>query len=107
MKAEWSHQARDDLRDIFAHIAAEDPAAARRLLKKSRDVEERVLLFPMLGRVVPELEVANVRERVVPPYRVVYQLLPDAVLFLTVVHGRSRLAALGPAGGAARERRSS
>lgn len=97
MKAEWSQQARDDLIHIFLHVAKDDPAAARRLLNKLRKSEDMVRTHPMLGRVVPEFDVANIREHIIPPYRVIYQISATGVLFLTVIHGRQDLSVLGPA----------
>ena len=91
MKAEWSQQARRDLIGVFQHVARDNPSAARSLLRRIRDSEQLVLAHPLLGRVVPEFQVAHLRERIVPPYRVLYQVERDAVVFLTVVHSRQDL----------------
>lgn len=93
MNVRWTEQARADLIDIFEHVAPGNPVAARKLLKRLCESEDLLLEHPLLGRVVPEFEVANIRERLVPPYRVIYQVLPDLVLFLAVVHSRRDLPA--------------
>jgi toxin ParE1/3/4 len=93
VKVRWTEQARADLIDIFEQVASDNSIAARKLLQQLRESEGLLLEHPLLGRVVPEFEVANIRERIVPPYRVIYQVLPDLVLFLAVVHSRRNLAA--------------
>jgi len=97
VKAEWSEQARRDLVAIFEYIAEDNPSAARRLLKRIRGSHDLLLRHPMMGRVVPEFEVANIRELIVVPYRVIYQVQLDCILFLTVIHGRRSLRGIGPA----------
>ena len=95
--ADWSQQARQDLLAIFQHVARDDPAAARRLLARIRRSELLAIEHPYAGRIVGEFDAANIHEHIVPPCRVIYQVRPDGVLFLTVVHGRRELRRLGPA----------
>jgi plasmid stabilization system protein ParE len=45
---------------------------------------ERLEVFPMSGRIVPELGRDDVREIIVGEYRIVYSLKDEAVLLLTV-----------------------
>jgi toxin ParE1/3/4 len=47
--------------------------------------------FPESGRVVPELERADVRELLEAPYRVIYRVWPDAIEVVAVVHARRQL----------------
>ena len=95
MTAEWSEQARQDLLAIFRYVAKDNPDAARRLLKRLRGTEENVFAHPFPGRVAPEFEVANMRECILPPYRVIYQVQREAILFLTVIHSRQQLRGIG------------
>jgi len=46
--------------------------------------------FPELGRIVPEVGRAEVREILFREYRVVYRLRPRLVEVLTVRHGRRK-----------------
>ena len=97
MKADWSQQARLDLIQVIKRVAAENPDAARKLLGRIKKAEALVREHPMSGRVVPEFEVANIRERIVKPYRVIYQVQLDSILFLTVIHSRQDLQRIGQA----------
>ncbi len=46
--------------------------------------------FPLVGRLVPEVDVENVRERFVYSYRLIYKIEKQRILIVAVIHG-SRL----------------
>jgi toxin ParE1/3/4 len=73
----WSKQARDDLRDVVTFIAANNRSIAEsfgfRLIAKV----DPLARFPQLGRVVPEEQDENVREIIMPPYRIIYRVLAE------------------------------
>jgi toxin ParE1/3/4 len=88
-KIVWSRHARDDLRDIVTFIAANNRPAAEsfgfRLMAKADMLEQ----FPEIGRVVPEEQDENIREIILPPYRIIYRVLAEAqvVAIARVWHG--------------------
>jgi plasmid stabilization system protein ParE len=45
--------------------------------------------FPQIGRVVPEAQDENIREIILPPYRIIYRVLAEngAVAIARVWHG--------------------
>ncbi len=47
--------------------------------------------FPELGRVVPEWSERNLRELIIPPYRIPYQIVNDTVFILNIYHARAAL----------------
>ncbi|MFZ4695307.1 MAG: type II toxin-antitoxin system RelE/ParE family toxin [Verrucomicrobiia bacterium] len=70
----WSLKAVEDLAEIRAFIAEDNPPAAQKTVE---DIVRRVGLlvrFPEMGRVVPEFALHELRELVVKPYRIVYRL---------------------------------
>jgi len=50
------------------------PAAGEKLIGEIIAQIERVAAFPESGRIVPEFGVANLREIILPPFRIVYRL---------------------------------
>lgn len=44
--------------------------------------------FPQLGRLVPEWSERNLRELIVPPYRIPYQVVNDMVFILNIFDAR-------------------
>jgi plasmid stabilization system protein ParE len=90
---EWSPVARDDLRAIFGFIALDSPFYAKKVI---REVIERVTAIsrmPEAGRMTPETNDKSIREILVYSYRVIYQLSPEHVSVLAVVHGRRNVSA--------------
>jgi plasmid stabilization system protein ParE len=85
----WSWQARDDLREIVTFIAANNPPVAEsfglRLMAKVDLLEE----LPQIGRVVPEEQDENIREIILPPYRIIYRVLAESrtIAIVRVWHG--------------------
>jgi toxin ParE1/3/4 len=86
-KVVWTRRATDDLYAIFENLSAFSDTRAETI---TEEIINRVFLleqFPALGRVVPELNIATIRELVVRQYRVVYSLTGHGVVeILTVRH---------------------
>ena len=88
-KIVWSLQARDDLRDVVAFIAADNPAAAESFGYRIISRVDQLTTFPLLGRAVPEADDEDIRELIVRPYRIVYRVLAEqnAIAIVRVWHG--------------------
>jgi len=86
----WSPEAIQDLIALRAYIAADDPAAARRVVVRIvHDVEQLLPDNPQMGR---PGRVPGTRELVIPktPYLVPYRLQRGTVQILRVYHGARR-----------------
>ena len=70
----WTETASLDLRGIVEFIAQDNPEAARFLAATVLDKIETASSFPDLGRVVPEKADTDIREVLLAPYRIIYQL---------------------------------
>ncbi len=86
MRIVFSPQARDDLREIFRAIAAENPGAARALLKRLRSRIMSLADNPHLGR---PGRVPGTRELIIPStaYLAPYQVQDDQLQILRIYHG--------------------
>ena len=73
-KVIWSDEAISDLGGIVSRIAGDNRAAAERMGLTIFDRTRMLAEFPQAGRVVPEERNPDVREIVVEPYRVIYEL---------------------------------
>lgn len=81
----WTKRAVRRLDQIGVHIAADDPAAAARVVARIIAGVERLASHPAIGRVgrireTRELVFADV------PYIVPYRVQPSAIEVLTVMH---------------------
>lgn len=94
MKVRWLNVATRSLRLIHAHIAYDDPTAARLVIKKIRSSVPRLATFPMSGR---SGEVPETRQLIVSnlPYIVVYRVNGDVVEILRVLHTAMNHSPLG------------
>ena len=72
----WSRQARDDLREIVIFIAADNSTVAEAFGFRLMSKVDVLANFPQLGRVVPEEHDEHIREIILRPYRIIYQVLP-------------------------------
>lgn len=77
------------LEDIKERIAADNPAAAARLIGRIRDAVSRLARFPESGR---PGRVLGTRELVIAgtPYIVPYRVTGGAVQIITILHGAQR-----------------
>lgn len=82
----WTHQAVQDVEAIRAYIGRDSLHYAARVTEQIVETVDRLVDFPLSGRVVPELQDETVREMIVGNFRIVYRVTPDEVQVLTVFH---------------------
>ena len=70
----WSQTAAGDLRQIVQFIALDDAVAAASLAERILKRIERAAELPFSNRAVPEKAEASLREVILRPYRIVYQV---------------------------------
>ena len=74
-----------DLEQIRAWYSEQQaPEVGERLLREIIEQVERLADFPESGRVVPEFGLAQLREVIHPPFRIVYRLTGDRVRVVRV-----------------------
>ncbi len=73
-------------RDLLTGVGV---IAARALRVRITTRVSQLREFPELGRVVPEWPESNLRELIVPPYRIPYQIVNDTVFILNVYDARA------------------
>ncbi len=87
----WSAPALDDLDEIAAWIAADNPRAAAKLVERALAAVERLKEHPNSGRRLPELEVTRYREVIVSPCRIIYRRDRSTLLIVHVVRSERLL----------------
>jgi addiction module RelE/StbE family toxin len=82
-------QSLDDLKEIVAYIAKDNPGRARIFGNELIDHALSVATFPELGRIVPEIGAPSVREIVRGAYRIIYEIYSDqqTIYVLRFWHG--------------------
>lgn len=85
----WSETALTDLQDLVRYIAGDDRQVAKRFGDWIVTKVESLQTFPRIGRIVPEFREECLREMIVAPYRIVYEIDDDdmKISILRIWHG--------------------
>jgi toxin ParE1/3/4 len=84
----WSPEAVGDIEAIAAYIGRDSPWYAKAVVSKLVETAEAIAEYPELGRIVPELGDAMVRERLVHRYQLIYRLEGSRIVVAAIIHGR-------------------
>lgn len=84
----WSQPAREDLRLIHQYIAHDSKHYATRVAQDIAEKVETLLTLPRIGRIVPEIGEPDVREIGMYSYRIMYELIGEALYIHGVIHKR-------------------
>jgi len=87
-KVNWSPEAIEDLQSIADYIAKDSRIYAQSVVAKVFDISRSLASHPLLGRIVPEIGMAELRERFVYSYRLIYQIEDNKILIVAVIHGK-------------------
>ena len=91
LKIKWSPRAASNLEEICEYIAKDSEYYAILFAKRVTSIVKAIPLFPKSGRIVPEYEDENLREKIYENYRVVYRLKEDIVEIAAICHGARQL----------------
>jgi toxin ParE1/3/4 len=86
-KIVWSPKAIDDADSIALYISRDSTSYAAAVVRKILDIARSIEAFPFAGRVVPELDDTNIRERFLYSYRIIYRIEETTVTVAAVIHG--------------------
>ncbi|MGH8193774.1 MAG: type II toxin-antitoxin system RelE/ParE family toxin [Woeseiaceae bacterium] len=86
----WAERARRALDDALAYIAQHSTENARRLAERVLERADSLDIFSERGRMVREVGDPNLRELLVDPYRLMYEVHEHEVQIVGFVHQRRR-----------------
>lgn len=86
----FSRRAREDLIDIWLHIAADDPGAADRVLDRLELAAMNLIANPRMGPARDDIR-PGLRYLVIDTYLLLYRIAESGVEIVRVVHGRRDL----------------
>jgi toxin ParE1/3/4 len=69
MKVYWTHNAVDQLVNIYQYIALNSPTYAKRMVDRITRRSSQIAGNPFSGRMVPEYRADDIRELIEKPYR--------------------------------------
>lgn len=86
MKIHWAESAVEDLKGIKKYIAKDSEYYAINFSDRIISSVEQLSLLPEMGRKVPEANQNNIREIILRPYRIIYQIQENSIIIITIVH---------------------
>ncbi len=86
MRVHWTDTALAHLVAIHAYISQNSTTYAQRVVDRLTRRSQQIADFPLSGRVVSEYEVAQVREVIEGPFRIIYHIKADQIDVLAVIH---------------------
>jgi addiction module RelE/StbE family toxin len=92
----WTERSTADLFAIGDYIARDNPNVARSWVERLRQRAVAAERLPNAARVVPEIGRRDVREVFLRTYRIVYRVVDDGIVVLTVFEGRRLLGEIDP-----------
>jgi toxin ParE1/3/4 len=89
----WTLPARNDLKAIYEYIALDSKFYAKKIIREIVSLSSTIPELPERGRIVPETNEPEIRELFIYSYRLIYQLSPDLIAILAVIHGSRNITA--------------
>jgi plasmid stabilization system protein ParE len=89
-----SAQAAADLEEIYAYIAADDPATARRVIEQLRAAMHQLSIFPGLGHLRDDLADESLRVWTVHTHLVIYRPDHQPLQIVRILSGYRDIATL-------------
>lgn len=86
----FTQAAREDLIDIWTHVATDDPVAADRVLDRFDEAASNLIQNPEMGPARDDIR-PGLRYLVSGSYLLLYRILGDDIEIVRVVHGRRDL----------------
>ncbi len=87
VKVVWTELAVSELKEIFNYISKDSRRYAQNQIRRIKAKTKILKTKPEIGRVVPELEIPEIKEVIEGNYRIIYRIIAnDNVEILTVHH---------------------
>lgn len=90
MKVVWTQQAISQVKRYAKIIEEDKPNAAKNWIREIFAREKDISQFPLMGRVVKEFKVSNVREVLQGNHRIIYRIHKSGIDVITVIHGSKK-----------------
>ena len=89
----WTAHAKAQLRHIYDYIAQDSPHYAKRVSEELVQKTVGLDQLPRKGSKVPELNDDRIRELSLYSYRILYEIKPNQIDILAIIHKRQNLQA--------------
>jgi len=84
----WSYESIEDLKCIYDYIAKDSKYYADKVFEEFLEKAEKLIDYPEMGRSVSEIKEGNFRELIFYSYRLIYSVVKNDILIVTIVNSR-------------------
>ncbi len=91
MKIIWTELTVEKLEEYADYISLDKPLVALEWTVKIQKSVDKLEKFPQIGREVPEIKNANIREIIEGNYRIIYRIEAKLISILTIRHCKQLL----------------
>jgi plasmid stabilization system protein ParE len=93
VKVVWSESSEFDLDDLYDYIAKDSPIYAEQFVDRILEEVGKVALSPRIGRIVPETQRDDIRERMLQSQRIIYMIddVNEVISVLALIHVRRNI----------------
>lgn len=89
-KIVWTDLSVFDLKEIFDYISKDSKRYAANQVRRIKSKTSILKTSPETGRVVPEIDITEIRELIEGNYRIVYRIICDDLIEILTIHHASR-----------------
>ena len=86
MVVNWTHSAREDLKQIHDYISRDSRVYARRVVQNIKDRIDQLTRSRDTGRIVPEMAREDIRELRIYTYRIIPHIHKETSTVLGIIH---------------------
>ena len=86
----WTKLAISDLQEIHDYIARDSKTFAKLQIVRIRSQTRILKSQPAIGRIVPEIDQADIRELIQGSYRIIYKIISKERIDIITIHHSSR-----------------
>ena len=86
----WTFQSRDDLKSIAEYIAKDSKKYARFQILRIRQRTKILNSQIYSGKIVPEMDIQNIRELIEGNYRIIYLIINEERIDILTIHHSAR-----------------
>ena len=90
VRINWTFQARDDLRNIADYISRDSKRYAKLQVVRLKNKTHQLKSHIRIGRIVPEIDIENIRELIEGNYRIIYKIVSEKQIDILTVHHSAR-----------------
>ena len=91
VKIIWTEDGINSFVNVVEYISNDSFYYASNLAKKILASIEKLIIFPQMGRIVPEYNNPKIREILYQNYRIVYRIKKNAIYIVLIIHGSKEL----------------